>query len=335
MKLSQRIPKNSGVLLMITKTILLLSSIFSYTVHPTSALFPLTKTHNNEPKKPCNETSCNQQYLKDRFCTPECYNIHCNWDEGDCASDDKNEECSNGCKHTDVGNGICDNACNTVRCFFDAQDCDPCSEGCPPEFVGDGRCHEACNNKWCNYDRGDCVAPGPGPSSPVNSSKKEPPKVIVIEGDVTNSKNNKTNKVTDKKVLGNGERNNDNNDNGNGVNIASNDSSDNSNSSKGSSNSNSNDNINKTKRGEIVGIVLGSISSLALIIGVLVFYCTRRNKSKKRDEREIFNGMTREEFIREGVTNNVTLVNDDDYHMANFRYKSKELNTRARMNVIS
>ena len=56
-----------------------------------------------------------------------------------------------------LGNGQCNDECNTDECRFDFGDCAGCSEVCPLAFKGDGVCDEKCNTPGlCDFDGGDC-----------------------------------------------------------------------------------------------------------------------------------------------------------------------------------
>lgn len=74
-------------------------------------------------------------------------------DQGDARA----EQCAEDCLTSDVGDGICDVACNNSRCRFDEGDCDgQCAPGCDPDDLGDGFCDEVCNTRECDYDEDDC-----------------------------------------------------------------------------------------------------------------------------------------------------------------------------------
>ena len=100
---------------------------------------------------------------------------------GDCAVD---------CPENYVGDGVCDDACNTAPCTFDGGDCDAggenggglgfggaggdpgfggdfgfggdpgfgdeCAPGCPADWPGDGVCDAECDVDACGFDGGDC-----------------------------------------------------------------------------------------------------------------------------------------------------------------------------------
>jgi hypothetical protein len=66
------------------------------------------------------------------------------------------------------GDGWCDFECYTAACDYDLGDCNTeeyyskatntyaCSPGCPIEWLGDKRCDAACNTMECNWDHHDC-----------------------------------------------------------------------------------------------------------------------------------------------------------------------------------
>ena len=58
-----------------------------------------------------------------------------------------------------VGDGNCDKACKTRKCFNDLNDCKDqrfCAYGCFPDFIGDGVCDSVCYTKNCKWDIDDC-----------------------------------------------------------------------------------------------------------------------------------------------------------------------------------
>ena len=74
--------------------------------------------------------------------------------------------CSPGCDERNLGNVVCDLACNTSECVWDQGDCgyfgtlqmeQLCSTGCPLSWVDDGFCDEACYTEKCSWDISDCI----------------------------------------------------------------------------------------------------------------------------------------------------------------------------------
>jgi len=73
----------------------------------------------------------------------------------------------NACPTDKVGDGYCDEGCNTAECNYDNGDCSAivdCESVCPDQYIGDGFCNSVCNNAACNYDGGDCAYSNPLPS---------------------------------------------------------------------------------------------------------------------------------------------------------------------------
>ena len=93
--------------------------------------------------------------------------------------------CAPGCPNSWLGDGFCDEACNTTACGFDNDDCigpnvttrasrfsawsdwgssyssrlNPqkyCAPGCPDTWLGDRFCDRSCNKLECGFDAGDC-----------------------------------------------------------------------------------------------------------------------------------------------------------------------------------
>jgi hypothetical protein len=78
-----------------------------------------------------------------------------------------------GCVPTTIGDGTCDESCNTAYCGYDRGDC--CTDNLASRdmptclatwsatglawegAIGDGACNEACWNEYCLQDGGDCV----------------------------------------------------------------------------------------------------------------------------------------------------------------------------------
>ena len=63
------------------------------------------------------------------------------------------------CPTDQVGDGYCDEGCNTAECNYDNGDCHLCASGCTNAWLGDGYCNPECNTYACNYDDGDCSSP--------------------------------------------------------------------------------------------------------------------------------------------------------------------------------
>eukprot|EP00004_Rigifila_ramosa_P017518 TRINITY_DN426_c0_g1_i1.p1 TRINITY_DN426_c0_g1~~TRINITY_DN426_c0_g1_i1.p1 ORF type:complete len:1736 (-),score=283.20 TRINITY_DN426_c0_g1_i1:26-5233(-) len=109
------------------------------------------------PSNECFSWLCPPTKLGDGVCDNGCDTAACNYDNGDCAFDQK--LCPPACSPAVRGNGICDSACNTVDCNYDDHDC--CDDSlCPPSWIGDGYCDLACNSVGCgHFDGGDCWNP--------------------------------------------------------------------------------------------------------------------------------------------------------------------------------
>jgi hypothetical protein len=70
---------------------------------------------------------------------------------------------SSSCQSSLLKDGVCNNgkvkpACNSATCGFDFGDCGYCASGCFESNLGDGICDDACNVKACRYDNNDCVS---------------------------------------------------------------------------------------------------------------------------------------------------------------------------------
>jgi len=86
----------------------------------------------------------------------------CGWDAGDCGY------CADGCKaysgfESDLGNGECQQACNSLACAFDGGDCVSsrqgyCQSGCFQPMLEDQVCQMECFVAACGYDNGACEA---------------------------------------------------------------------------------------------------------------------------------------------------------------------------------
>ena len=57
------------------------------------------------------------------------------------------------CLETNVGNGVCNDECNTYTFRFDGGDC---GVTCPMAWMGDGQCDDLCNSEQYRWDAGDC-----------------------------------------------------------------------------------------------------------------------------------------------------------------------------------
>ena len=58
------------------------------------------------------------------------------------------------CYH--LGDGICNEALNTVFCSWDMGDCEYCSPNCYLSMLDNGICDEECFTSNCLYDKNDC-----------------------------------------------------------------------------------------------------------------------------------------------------------------------------------
>jgi len=68
-----------------------------------------------------------------------------------------------------VGDGYCDEGCNTAECNYDNGDCHLCASGCANAWLGNGYCNPECNTYACNYDGGDCPNHTAAPSTAGSS----------------------------------------------------------------------------------------------------------------------------------------------------------------------
>ena len=142
---------------------------------------------------------CLRQKIGDGKCHDECNNEQYQFDHMDCCheqiidsmcqscichQDDQRHPAIGLCTNFLVGNGICNDECNTFLNAFDGGDCciiDPVREqcsicdcveaskdaftgihesgGCNPGFTGNARCEESCNQLQYQFDKGDCCLP--------------------------------------------------------------------------------------------------------------------------------------------------------------------------------
>jgi len=121
----------------------------------------------------CN-TSCATGSVQDGICDPECNNVACDWDGGDCLPPSPPPTtvpyvpppppsppasvpaaCQSTCLGRWLGNGICESPCNNADCNFDNGDCEnpcdpnPCQNGgrCRVRDLSDFVCD--CEEGWC------------------------------------------------------------------------------------------------------------------------------------------------------------------------------------------
>jgi hypothetical protein len=97
---------------------------------------------------------CSRHWIGNGFCDEGCNSVEYDYDEGDCL------QCAPGCQQHYIGDQICDEQCNTRLCNFDGGDCggsDECSPGCSDSYLGDNFCDANCNTEECNFDDGDCL----------------------------------------------------------------------------------------------------------------------------------------------------------------------------------
>ncbi|CAG9331588.1 unnamed protein product [Blepharisma stoltei] len=105
---------------------------------------------NSDCYKTCiNSDGCDPENLGNGICDDSCNTQNCGFDWGDCT-------CAPGCLNNMLGNGNCDEACNNWECDLDNHDCGACAEGCFPIMLGNGLCEPECNNEDCLYDYKDC-----------------------------------------------------------------------------------------------------------------------------------------------------------------------------------
>lgn len=82
--------------------------------------------------------------------------------------------CAPGCDDMNLGNAVCDLACNVTDCVWDGGDCgysggynfeQNCAAACPVTWIDDGYCDEACFNEACTWDGADCQQDSAGCSN--------------------------------------------------------------------------------------------------------------------------------------------------------------------------
>ncbi|CAG9312596.1 unnamed protein product [Blepharisma stoltei] len=96
-----------------------------------------------------NFDGCSPEKLGNGICDDSCNTENCGFDWGDCT-------CAPGCLDSMLGDGNCDEACNNWDCDLDNHDCGLCADGCFPIMLGNGACNPECNNEGCLYDYKDC-----------------------------------------------------------------------------------------------------------------------------------------------------------------------------------
>jgi hypothetical protein len=62
------------------------------------------------------------------------------------------------CDKNMLGDGVCNQECNTPDCYWDMNDCLYIHPGCLCHklLIGDGICDSSCNTSLCGWDGGDC-----------------------------------------------------------------------------------------------------------------------------------------------------------------------------------
>ncbi|CAG9312679.1 unnamed protein product [Blepharisma stoltei] len=98
---------------------------------------------------------CKTAKLGNGVCDNSCNTPACGYDFGDCGY------CAPSCNlylgfQQQLG-GSCDLECNTTSCYYDYGACLDCAIGCNSTVLGDGTCNQECNNKKCGFDNGDCL----------------------------------------------------------------------------------------------------------------------------------------------------------------------------------
>jgi hypothetical protein len=95
--------------------------------------------------------SCPAHKLGNGECDDECNTYECSFDGSDCLT-----YCE--CEVSLLGDGICNQECYYEQCSWDYRDCDhEClATSCDLSQLGDGICNQECNNLACEHDRGDC-----------------------------------------------------------------------------------------------------------------------------------------------------------------------------------
>ncbi|OMJ86545.1 hypothetical protein SteCoe_11896 [Stentor coeruleus] len=103
----------------------------------------------------CSEL-CPLNLIGDTFCDNDCNNEGCNYDGGDC-------DCDIGCNTDIYYENYCrkvseeiDDPCASSKCDYKRGLCGYCNAGCYAENLGNGICDKACNVEDCSYDFGDC-----------------------------------------------------------------------------------------------------------------------------------------------------------------------------------
>lgn len=97
--------------------------------------------------------ACIEEMLGNGVCDEACNSRECGWDLGDCGA------CAKGCLSSMLGNKVCDTVCNVMECVFDHYDCGLCQEDCSMEMLGNEQCDPECLFPECQNDQGDCDGP--------------------------------------------------------------------------------------------------------------------------------------------------------------------------------
>eukprot|EP00727_Mastigamoeba_balamuthi_P004821 m51a1_g14337 hypothetical protein (1356) ;mRNA; r:151650-157768 len=112
---------------------------------------------------------CSLSMLNNSRCDYACYNAtttpqkECGFDSGSCSGRVGEQFCSVDCLKSQIGDGVCQEACFNEACRWDAADCagKTCNDGlCLKSWSGDGYCQPECLVAACGFEGGDCFDVG-------------------------------------------------------------------------------------------------------------------------------------------------------------------------------
>lgn len=98
---------------------------------------------------------CELEMILNQTCDPECNVPEC-WNDLD-ACPFPNCQCSLEDLHSESCNW--EELCNNENCDYDNGECPYPGCICDPVFIGDGVCNQDCNSLECFFDGGDCGEP--------------------------------------------------------------------------------------------------------------------------------------------------------------------------------
>lgn len=110
--------------------------------------------------------NCTTGSVQDGICQPGCNVPDCDYDGGDCIP--RNTTASNSTNTTMNSSAVSPPASSnpeqslSVSVSPPAAASDQCFHGCLSQWLGDGTCQDECNTSSCAFDNGDCIPAGAG-----------------------------------------------------------------------------------------------------------------------------------------------------------------------------